>query len=1094
MDMSPPNAPAAVVRPADEDASAIVARLAGVQRWLLDQQAFLPTLPGSMEASARPAFEAELAAYWQAPVAPSPQQPSAPRVRAFTGKWTALMADVARLANADGELGERERDAILVVTAAQGHLVPPHLDLRELMVGGLAYAGAMIIVDNSDSTAALLFTTDRGWERFENLDALHADVERRLLETLAHATSLPGLADDDPVVTARVPVTSRSIAGNVFDVLVSNIVGVQRRKAIDAWTLHDGTSGWGTRLRDRLHDALAIEPYVDTGTLLQHRRLRLLASAESSRLAQLPPSLREQWEKALAEYRGVLTETGSTLALHRGQAIASIDQFARDRLGARLRGRGIADDPADITIELFSTTSSASHGYSGTDVERRPLVDLARENFGFLEMRGMQARTPSGGLLAVLGRDDIVDLIRELDLRNSYRAYLFDALRASPRGQRVRDASARLLAARMRFDLVDARSTAYIANETSDFIDDHAERGYQWVEAALDAPEAARRRRVENHEVIVSHIVYEGARLRDVLAISVRAQESVYRTVLYTPDAPDGRRFREFPDRQHAAAAVLNNPAFASYLADRLPMAWSVVDRDGSTRRFRVSGGTQRAVWALSGQSGERPYTLTQGRFSEEEVIGNVFDAMYDVALGHLAADAAELARSTSEADYDHARSLGALSARFAEGFLPLRLGLAVGSVRAMQGLLQGIEYASDGERNRAFENFAQAFAAIGDLMGTHAMARSLGGSILARTRGPLPRIVAQRVTLPDLDPTFDARYVARGIRLNGARTVRDGVYEIGGDHFVEHGGRPYAVQFDRDNDTWRLRKPAHTTADYAPPVVRDVTGQWRHRKDIGLRGGTGDRPDLYARDPVDVFMDYRSLNPETAGMTLSDAHVLVQALANQEISPASAKRLIYDRTHDRPTSAALMRRWNAALEEVRRPPPRLRTPPPPELPGYRLVKLERSQWPETVWHYTTAYRHAMFSGRALTLSQSLPSDTGPSGLHVMTLDPGRTSRELVEVMRGTRRTNTFTDKQVRTVAGAYVEIDLRKLRDRQRADGTYEFNLYTVTHRSGVEFVIKPTLPAPDPDLAPVSPRHQQDLAGIQLRPGEFRTGLRMP
>jgi hypothetical protein len=111
-----------------------------------------------------------------------------------------------------------------------------------------------------------------------------------------------------------------------------------------------------------------------------------------------------------------------------------------------------------------------------------------------------------------------------------------------------------------------------------------------------------------------------------------------------------------------------------------------------------------------------------------------------------------------------------------------------------------------------------------------------------------------------------------------------------------------------------------------------------------------------------------------------------------------------------------------------------------------------------------------------------------------MTLDPSRPSRQIVGIMRGTRRAGTFTDAQVENIAGAYVEIDLYKLRDRQRVDGTFEFNLYTVTGRTGLEFVIKPTLPAPDRRIAPMSPREQRDLAAVSLRPGEFRTGTRLP
>lgn len=60
----------------------------------------------------------------------------------------------------------------------------------------------------------------------------------------------------------------------------------------------------------------------------------------------------------------------------------------------------------------------------------------------------------------------------------------------------------------------------------------------------------------------------------------------------------------------------------------------------------------------------------------------------------------------------------------------------------------------------------------------------------------------------------------------------------------------------------------------------------------------------------------------------------------------------------------------------------------------------------------------------------------------------------------------------------AYVEIDLSK----------------TVTHRSGWEFVIKPTLPALQRGIAPLSPIRQRDLPGIPHRTGEFHTGLRLP
>ncbi|PTR35260.1 hypothetical protein C8J98_101523 [Luteibacter sp. OK325] len=1093
MDMAPPEALPAIARAHGDEAATRISRIADAQRWLIDQQSRLPTIPFHGDPSTRAIFLEHLAAFWRAPVAAYPDQRPVARVQAFALRWAAVMSDEAALGVADGSLDEKAREAILAFTRTQGHLTPPHVHVHELTAGTFRYAGSLVVTNDHDAPSALLFTPDRGWERFNGLEPLHTEIEERLRETLAATGRLPGLADDDaPTLTGDVSVTSREIGGDALNVLAENIVDVQRRRVMDAWTLRDDGEGRQLRLADRLHDALSAEHYLDVEAMLQRRQARLVTSVQELRLAQLPDFLRNQWRKALVDYRTALADAGRILANEGLDKVASIDQFARFTLGAVLRGRGIADDPADITIELFGTTSSITYGYSGTDVERRSLVDLARENFGFLEMRGMQARTSSGGFLLALGRDDIVDMIRGLDLRNSYQNYLVRQLKTSAQGQRARAASAQLQEARMRFELIDARSTAYIQGDTKDFIDDHAERGYRWVEAILDAPAAAGRRRVEHHDIVASHVVYEGARLKDVLAIGVRAQGSVYRTILYTPDAPDGRSFREFTDRQAAAASFLHNPAFEPYLLERLPAAWSTIDRDGATRRFRVSTGTRRAVWALSGQSGERPFTLTEGRFKEDEIAGNIFDASYDVALGQLGRDAAEFARSTGEADYDHAKSIGVLSARFAEGFLPVRLGAAAGSIRALHAIWNGIENVSRDERLQAFENFIDAFSSIGDLAASQVLVRSLGRTVLTKVPGRPRQLVASRVRLPDLDATFDPRYVDRGVRLQDARSVSNGVYEFGANRYIEHGGNAYRVHFDRDNATWRLRKPNHSSADYSPPVSRDGTGQWQHNKHVGLRGGASDKPDLYDREPAELLVDYRGLNPETAGLSSNDIDILVEALARQGLRSGVVKRLVYDRTHDRPTSAVLSRHWDSALEEARRPPPNIRTPSPPAPTSFELKKLERSQWPTTVWHYTTPFRHAMFKGTTLTLNQSLPAATGPSGLHVMTLDPNRPSRQIVEIMRGRGRSNSFTDERVRNIAGAYVEIDLGKLRDRQRADGTYEFNVYTVTRRSGLEFVIKPTLPAPDPGIAPLSPRRQRDLAGISLQAGEFRTGLR--
>jgi hypothetical protein len=147
MDMAPPEAPPVIARTTAEEPATLVQRMADTQRWLIDQRAFVPTVPVHGEPSARMPFMEDLAASWQAPVAPYPAHRPIARMQAFALRWAAVMADAARLGVADDELGEREEDAILAFTGAQGHIVPPHMRIRELMVTTLPYAGAYVEID-----------------------------------------------------------------------------------------------------------------------------------------------------------------------------------------------------------------------------------------------------------------------------------------------------------------------------------------------------------------------------------------------------------------------------------------------------------------------------------------------------------------------------------------------------------------------------------------------------------------------------------------------------------------------------------------------------------------------------------------------------------------------------------------------------------------------------------------------------------------------------------------------------------------------------------------------------------------------------------
>ncbi|WP_168790478.1 DUF6543 domain-containing protein [Paraburkholderia aromaticivorans] len=70
------------------------------------------------------------------------------------------------------------------------------------------------------------------------------------------------------------------------------------------------------------------------------------------------------------------------------------------------------------------------------------------------------------------------------------------------------------------------------------------------------------------------------------------------------------------------------------------------------------------------------------------------------------------------------------------------------------------------------------------------------------------------------------------------------GVYRDGkGQAFIRQEGKTYAVAYDKDNETWRVRSPeAGTKPSY--PVRLNSNGKWELKPDVGLPGGG--RPSKY--------------------------------------------------------------------------------------------------------------------------------------------------------------------------------------------------------------------------------------------------------
>lgn len=383
----------------------------------------------------------------------------------------------------------------------------------------------------------------------------------------------------------------------------------------------------------------------------------------------------------------------------------------------------------------------------------------------------------------------------------------------------------------MRLQAADARLSYYLPNEPRSFRDDHAERGFRWVKAALEAPVAAGRQRIDGHDVVVRQLTYRGTPMRDILAFSVRQAGAVPTVVYYTPDAPDGIVFREFDDRADAARRFLHHPAFREYLLDRLPVEYATAIPGRSERQF---AGGRVASWVF-GSAGGADYTWTAEPFDERVLDGDFLDATYETGVQLALRDVAAFSRSASDAnwawliDWPRRLLLDNLIANAVKGLANAPMHAAQASWRLYDSLKAG-------DTSQAYLDFTDFYVASLGAVAPGVVGGSARAVIAANFRNGA-RLVGgtpARATAVSFEP----RYEATGIVRRGSPDA-EGFFVIGGQRYIEQNGKLYAVRHDATFDTWRLKPRGGSDLSWGPAIQRTESAAWAYNV-IGLRGGSG--------------------------------------------------------------------------------------------------------------------------------------------------------------------------------------------------------------------------------------------------------------
>lgn len=986
MDMTPPQAPPAIVSSESQASIDIVTRLDATQAWLIEQQDAYPALPDAPTPEGKDVFLAAVRAFWQAPLVDAPGAPSTTRATAFAKRMATALRDTATLRRDDGTLEPAVADLAIAASRAEQNPLPAGVRLSALIIGTSAYAGAVVVEDDSRTDLALAFTPDRGWEHFKSIDSLRQVMEHRLRETLAVESSLPGVSDvATDAFNDATGLTTRPLGDQPFQRMAERIVEVQLDKTRHAWDRLAGGESDLADFVDRATIASRLSSHLDIHAILAHRDASLAEALDEQRLRNVPGEVRSDWYRARADYRNTMQ---SMAEIRRDEGITdtlSLDDFVRAQLAARLVEAGATENPAMLVahlteIPMGDPIASLSLLFGGIQEQKVPLVALALRNVAShgLTVTGI-SRSDGQPLSVALSGATLSQWVRDLDAGRRYAEYVESRLRSTPGGALARDIAVNLHRARMRFEAADARLSYYLADEPRSFYDDRDEYGYRMLAAVLDAPVPGGRAKVLNHDIVVSQLTLKGIPLSDMIVVSPRDTRASARVVFYTPGAPDGREYREFATRADAAREFLLKPAFEQYLLDRLPAEFARTEANG-TRRFRMSHGAHLAQWVLS-QGSNPGQVRTDSPFEERAVEGDFLQAMYDASIDRVLHDVRGATRTTDQADSEanHAVLDSLASALNWQGRAAAHVATeAVLSVpRTFQASWRFYDNVKAGDYTQAYLDAVDGYTSALNVIGLRPLLPRAVGA-LVRTRPGAATLSPTRRIVADAEGVFESRFVTH-VELAGATRSSEGFHVIGGRHYLRQNDKTYGVRYDRGHSTWRLTRDGALDANFTgPAIARTPEGLWTYRHDLGLLGGSPHdvTPGMH------VLLRSRGVaDPEFGALSLAQRDIFLRQLSRLTGGADEATQALLDARATGVPTAVHVPAWREALRLARHMPGapinrslyiapeivhNLATPPAP----MNMVYVPPSEWPDAVWYYMPRADAPMFRGAAASVRQ----------------------------------------------------------------------------------------------------------------------------
>ncbi|QXH35475.1 dermonecrotic toxin domain-containing protein [Pseudomonas muyukensis] len=666
---------------------------------------------------------------------------------------------------------------------------------------------------------ALLCSLPHGVEAFASLADLHVELCERLDDPL-QSQALLGLVnrpEDLTTIGQADRLRYQWYADDPFEYQALALIDQQQATLNRLWDMPGSPSA------SHLEAALDLTPSIGSAQPLATRYALLLEK-------HLPDWLREASTQQLAHVMQTLQELAGAIAQASAPGILTLEQFlqrdsllpwVRARLGEGLRWNpGIDIPPEQIRVSVTLARRIGplvnplipsayivvtSRPQAGKTIEMVPvtytLEQLALLNIAWFDSDywiTARVHRDDGEAIEALTPTRVRQLVRNLDAGTRYNRFLRQHLLDSEQ------AHARINRARMHAEAAKARYAGH-------FLADTHGQGYAWARALIEHPEQRQRLTDDGQRICVRQLLIHSHTVHGLLLLNAETATST-RVVVYAPDAPDRRPWREYRTTRELLRELRANAKLRDYVVQRMPLA-NPDKIDKLLRKGRLAPHVQRPV-----------------------IQGNLFHQVYRAEVRSLMAQTDASTRSNREL----LGGFGLDTLRILLDLLSLVLpypgmaALALGrlSISVLDGVQALGQDNPDEALHHAFAALSHSLDAINNVVAGLSPSpgglKGFSGSTLMRRvfRGlPPPR----PLTLP---PSYSVPVEVSKLRYRIDGVHGEGVFErIGANagltqYYVRDGqGRYYHVSFD--GQRWRATDPRQPDAYIKQPLKRLQDGTW---------------------------------------------------------------------------------------------------------------------------------------------------------------------------------------------------------------------------------------------------------------------------